>query len=116
MRIELKREGGPAYFPGLARPRSVDLERLPAEQAEALREGVRAARFFEQPPVVGATPRGAADTRRFTLTVEEEGRRHSVQLVEPVEEPRLHALLELVKQAAKALYRAHGGPGGSRGG
>lgn len=105
MRIEIKREGGPAYFPGLARPRAVDLTSLPPEQAEALRHSVQAARFFELPPVVGTLPPGAADARRFTLTVEEEGRRHTVQFIEPVEEPRLHDLLEQVTKAERAQRR-----------
>ncbi|NOJ81390.1 protealysin inhibitor emfourin [Myxococcus xanthus] len=105
MHIEIKREGGPAYFPGLARPREVDLTSLPPEQAEALRQCVQAARFFELPPVVGALPPGAPDARRFTLTVEEGGRRHTVQFIEPVEEPRLHELLEQVTKAERAQRR-----------
>lgn len=105
MRIELKREGGPAYFPGLARPRVVDLTSLPPEQAEALRHSVQTARFFELPPIVGTLAPGAADARRFTLTVEEEGRRHTVQFIEPVEDPRLHDLLEQVTKAERAQRR-----------
>ncbi|QSQ27574.1 hypothetical protein JY651_22840 [Pyxidicoccus parkwayensis] len=102
MRIELKREGGVAFFPGLSRPHSVDLESLPPETAEALQRAVREARFFEQPAVVGTATRGA-DRTRYTVTIEDDGgQRHTVQLVEPVEEPQLRALLELLKQAEKA--------------
>ncbi|NMO13396.1 hypothetical protein HPC49_19020 [Pyxidicoccus fallax] len=101
MRIELKREGGVAFFPGLNRPRGLDLASLPPETAEALQRAVREARFFEQPATVGTAARGA-DRIRYTITVEDDGgRRHSVQLLEPVEEPHLRALLELLKQAEK---------------
>jgi hypothetical protein len=101
MRIQLKREGGLAFFPGLSRPRTVELGDLPPEQAEVIERSVRDVRFFEQPPVVGKASQDGADRTRYTLTIEEGGRQHSVQFLEPVEEPRLRALLELVKQAER---------------
>lgn len=101
VRIQLSQEGGLAAFPGLARPRSVELGELPAEQAEAIEHGLRDARFHELPSVVeGSSPRGA-DQRQYTLTVEEGTRRHSVKLVEPVEDPHLRELLSLVKRATR---------------
>lgn len=103
MRIELKRDGGVAFLPGLNRPRVFNLEELPPAQAEALTRSVHAASFFQQPAVVGAAAKGAADQLRYTLTVEEGGRRHSVQLLEPVKDPHLHALLELLKQTERDL-------------
>jgi hypothetical protein len=114
MRIELKREGGLAFFPGLARPKSLETGALPPETAEAIQRGVRDARFFEQPASVGTAARGSADQTRYTVTIEDEGRRHTVQLLEPVEEPHLRALLELLKKAEKehrASARAHPSPG-----
>ncbi len=102
MHIELKREGGIAFFPGLARPRTIDVEALPPETADAIRRGVQEARFFEQPATVGTASRGAADQTRYTVTIEDGGRRHSVQLLEPVEEPHLRSLLELLQRAEKA--------------
>ncbi|NOK33077.1 hypothetical protein HMI49_07710 [Corallococcus exercitus] len=102
MRIELKREGGIAFFPGLARPRTVDLAALPPATAEALQREVREARFFEQPATVGGAPTAGADRTRYTVTIEDDGgRRHSVQMVEPVKEPHLRSLLELIQKAAR---------------
>ncbi|WP_223636010.1 protealysin inhibitor emfourin [Corallococcus sp. EGB] len=102
MRIELKREGGLAFFPGLARPRSVDLDALPPATAEALQREVREARFFEQPATVGGGPTAGADRTSYTVTIEDDGgRRHSVRLVEPVQEPHLRALLGLLQQAER---------------
>lgn len=106
MRIELKREGGLAAFPGLSKPWTVELQALPAEQAEVIERSVRTARFFEQPPVVGAAAPGAADLTRYTLTIEEGGQRHSVRLIEPVADPHLRDLLALLKQVEGAQRRA----------
>ncbi|MFY2560546.1 protealysin inhibitor emfourin [Corallococcus terminator] len=103
VRIQLSQEGGLAAFPGLARPRSVELGELPAEQAEAIEHGLRDVRFHALPAIVGgggSASRGA-DQRRYTLTVEDGPRRHSVELVEPVEDPRLRELLSLVKRATR---------------
>ncbi|MFY1829446.1 protealysin inhibitor emfourin [Myxococcus fulvus] len=100
-RIALSQEGGLAAFPGLARPRSVELDALPAEEARALEEGLRDTRFHELPRVVGGAGARGADRRRYTLTVEEGTRRHTVELVEPVEDPRLRELLSLVKRATR---------------
>lgn len=110
MRIELKREGGIAFLPGLNRPRTFELRDLPPAQAEAITRSVHAASFFQQPSVVGTASKGAADQTRYTLTVEEGGegeggRRHTVQLLEPVQDPHLHALLEVLKQAERDLRR-----------
>ncbi|NOK07497.1 protealysin inhibitor emfourin [Corallococcus exercitus] len=102
MRIELKRDGGIAFFPGLARPRTVDLAALPPATAEALQREVREARFFEQPATVGGGPTGGADRTRYIVTIEDDGgRRHSVQMVEPVNEPHLRSLLDLIQKAAR---------------
>ncbi|AFE06658.1 hypothetical protein COCOR_05924 [Corallococcus coralloides DSM 2259] len=102
MRIELKREGGVAFFPGLARPRTVDLAALPPATAEALQREVREARFFEQPATVGASPQRGADRTSYSVTIEDDGgRRHSVRLVEPVTEPHLRSLLELIQKAER---------------
>lgn len=105
MRIELKREGGLAFFPGLARPRTVDLTALPPATAEALQREVREARFFEQPATVGGGPTAGADRTSYAVTIEDDGgKRHSVRLVEPVTEPHLRSLLELIQKAAREQH------------
>lgn len=112
MRIEFSREGGLAFFPGLSKPQAVDLGALPPERAEALERAVGAARFFELPPTVGTA--SGADRTSYTLTIQEGERRHTVRFIEPVEEPHLRALLELVKQLEKERRRearAHKPPG-----
>ncbi len=106
MRIEITREGGIAFFPGLSKPRTVDLRELAPEQAESIERCVHAARFFELPSVVGPTSPGGADRTRYTLTIDEDGKRHSVQIVEPVEDPHLRALLDQLREVEKAQRAA----------
>lgn len=111
MRFELKREGGLAFFPGLSKPRPVELRALPSEQAEAVERSVHEARFFERPPVMGAASPGGADRTRYLVTIEEGERRHSVLLTEPVEDPPLRSLLELLKKVDLEQRRAARPPG-----
>ncbi|MCY1031004.1 hypothetical protein OV207_06020 [Corallococcus sp. BB11-1] len=108
MRIEIKREGGLAFIPGLNKPRLLDLAALPPAQADAIARSVHAASFFEQPGRVGTLTKGA-DQTRYTVTIEDGGRRHSVQLVEPVQEPHLRALLDLLKQVERTAARPPAG-------
>lgn len=104
MRIQFKMEGGLAYFPGLSQPVTIDTDRLFEEEARELARLVYAARFFELPGEAGSPQRGGADYRRYTITIEDGGQEHTVQLVDPVTEPHLQALLANVR--AKALRAA----------
>ncbi len=103
MRIQFKMEGGLAYFPGLAKPVTIDSDQLPQEEASELEQRVSAVHFFDLPRTVGAPPRGAADFRQYLITVEDRGRRHSVQLTDPVEDSNLQALLDYLKKKVKTL-------------
>jgi UTP-glucose-1-phosphate uridylyltransferase len=109
MRIEFQMEGGLAYFPGLSTPVVIDSNDLTAEDASEMKRLVEAARFFERPTVIGAPRRGAADYRQYTIIVEEEGRQHTIQLADPVEDPALQELLRFLQTRARALRRAGGG-------
>jgi hypothetical protein len=105
MRVEFKTEGGIARFPGLSRPVVIDSDALSEEEAGELRQLVEAARFFERPSVAGAPPRGAADYRQYTITVEDGGRQHTVRLADPVQDPTLQRLLRFLQVKARALRR-----------
>ncbi|OGO41671.1 MAG: hypothetical protein A2Z04_04300 [Chloroflexi bacterium RBG_16_57_9] len=109
MRIRYVMEGGIAFFPGLSKPVTIDSRKLPEAEARELERRVQAARFFDQPPQPGPIPRGAADYRQYTLTIQEGSRRHTVQLVDPVEDPNLQALLEFVQAQARSQREAKQG-------
>jgi hypothetical protein len=105
MRIEFRTEGGIAHFPGLARPVMIDSDALSEEEAGELKRLLEAARFFEQPMVVGTPRRGAADYRQYTITVEDGGRQHTIQVADPVEDPDLQPLLRFLQTKARSLRR-----------
>ncbi len=97
MRIDYSVSGGLAYFPGLARPRTLDTDALPPEAARALTQAAAAARFFTLPAQVGQSPAGAADLQTHTLTIEEDGKSRTVRIIEPVTDPALQDLLQKVR-------------------
>jgi len=45
MRISIKESGGAAFFPGLAKPRTVELDSLPEPDQQELRQLIEAADF-----------------------------------------------------------------------
>ncbi len=101
MRIEFKQEGGLAHFPGLSEPVTMDTAQMPDEQARELERLVERARFFDLPRQAGAVSRGAADVRRYTLTIEHAGRRHTVELTDLVDDPAVQALLDYLRARAR---------------
>ena len=100
MRIVFTTEGGLAFFPGLSRPAVIDSHDLSAAEAAELERLLDSARFFELPEDSRALHCGAADYRQYTITVENEDRRHTVRLADPVEKPQLQALLDLLRRHA----------------
>ncbi len=97
MRIQFKMEGGIAYFPGLSKPIMIDSDELPKQEADELKRLVNAAHFFDLPAVIGSPPRGAADYRQYTITIEDDRKQHTVRLTDPIEDPNLQALLTYLK-------------------
>ena len=101
MHVQFTTEGGIAYFPGLSKPVTIDSEQLSPAEASELKRLVEATHFFERPAQVGTVPRGAADYQRYTIVVEEGGRKHTVQLTDPVQDPDFQNLLNFLKSQAK---------------
>ena len=100
MQIEFKVSGGVAYFPGLAAPTRIDGNALAPDEQRALKALIEAAGFFKAP---ARTPpkRGAADVQTYQITIEDEGRRHSVALSDPVEDPAMQRLIERLQELAR---------------
>jgi hypothetical protein len=94
--VELKTEGGVAFFPGLARPFVLDTATLTTEETERLTVLVDAARFFERADAE-SPPRRGADAREYVLTIEVTStRRRTLRLREPLA-PDLERLLDFVR-------------------
>jgi hypothetical protein len=103
MQVTFQSEGGIAHFPGLSRPTTMASDQMTAPQAAELRDLVEAAGFFERPAQVGKPAPGAADYRQYTITVDADDRRHTVKLIEPVDDPDLQRLVRFLQEQAKAL-------------
>ncbi len=100
MRIEVRTEGGLAYFPGLSKPVIVDSAQLAPADAAELERRVEDAHFFTLQAKYSEPPRGAADYRRYTITIEDAGRRHSVQYTDLDAAPELDSLRRLATELA----------------
>ena len=98
MRVELRTEGGIAFFPGLNKPIVLNSNDLSKAQAAKLQQLLDSTRFFELPAASRSVPKGAADMRRYTITVEDGRRRRTVRLVDPIEDTQLQALIEFLQE------------------
>jgi hypothetical protein len=101
MRIQFKSEGGFAYFPGLAKPVTIDSDELPEEEIGELQQLLSTTRFFELPQNVGKLTPQAADCKRYKVTVENQDRSHTVQMTDMIDDPDLQKLLAFLKGKAK---------------
>jgi hypothetical protein len=98
MRIELQTEGGMAFFPGLSKPIVLNSNDLSKAQSDQLQKLLVSARFFELPAASRSVPKGAADMRRYTITVEDGRRRRTVRLIDPIEDTQLQKLIEFLQK------------------
>lgn len=103
MRIRFQSDGGLGYFPGLNEPVMIDTTRLAPEEAARIEGLVGGADFFGRPEAAGVPAPGAADLRRYTITVDDDsGRSRTLELTDPVEDTSLHALIDSLQRAGKA--------------
>lgn len=96
MRIEFSREGG---FTGIPLTAEFDTESLSPEDASALQQVIKAADFFELPPVIGKSATGA-DRFQYVITIEAEGKRHTVRTSEETSEA-LQAAIDFLQGLAR---------------
>lgn len=106
MRIDFSVEGGVGAFPGLADPVSIRCDALPAQENAQLRDMVRRAGFFALPAQGGASAPGAADTRAYTIAIDDGGKQHTVKVSEPIADPALRALVSALRERARLARRA----------
>jgi len=99
MRIEMRTEGGVAFFPGLAKPAVIELSALPAAEGESLRALVAAA--LAAPPAA-PPPAGAADYRTTHLAIDDDGVRRELTITDLDDEPALRALLDALRRLKRA--------------
>lgn len=101
MHIHFKAESGVAFIPGLSQEATVESKNLSEQEIQELQKLIVESRFFKLPGNLGTSPAGAADFRQYTVTIEEEGRQHSVQFTDLVDNPALKELFAFLE----ALHR-----------
>jgi hypothetical protein len=97
MQVQLQIDGGFAFMPGLSKPTTIGSETLSSQEIDKLRQLLDAVHFFELPPVINTPKPGAADYRRYTITVDDGSKHHKVQMTDPIQDPNLQALLTFLK-------------------
>lgn len=103
MKITFRSEGGIAYFPGLARPVTLDLGELPDVEARRIKQLIADADFFALKSQDGAGRR--PDVRTFHITVEEGGRAHTASIAEPIGDIRLQELVRVLEMQVRSARR-----------
>jgi hypothetical protein len=102
MRIQFERTGG---FTGMRLATTIDSTTLPSDQAGALQGLVEAAHFFDLPAQIPASAQ-AADQFHYRVTIESEGKRHTVEAGEAAASPALQALLQELTMRARSARGA----------
>lgn len=100
MRVQFQVSGGVGYFPGLAAPRTIDVDALDDADQQSLRQLVAEAQFFSLPSRIAAA-RGAADVQTYHITVEDGARRHSVAVSDPVPLEPLRKLVDALRSLSR---------------
>lgn len=96
MRVHFQISGGIGSFPGLAAPRTIDVDTLSEEDRRRLKQLVDDARFFTLPTRIPA-PRAAADYQTYEITIEDGARRHHVAVSDPVAPAPLQKLIDALR-------------------
>lgn len=100
MRIHFERSGG---FAGMQVRAQVDADSLPPDDAKQLQAMVEAAEFFDLPAKI-ASPASGGDQFQYRLTVESEGRQHTVEVGDASAPESLQPLLRRLTLLARS-YR-----------
>jgi|SRR5579859_4992989 len=96
MRIEFTRSGG---YTGIRLNRTFDTVQLPEEEAHQLDQLVDAANFFNLPEGLQS---GGADKLQYKISIERDGKTHTVQADERAAPPSLAGLIKKLEAAARA--------------
>src|ERR1051325_4314530 len=96
MRVSFEVSGGIAFFPGLAAPRTIDVDSLDRNTRDTLIKLIHDAQFFDRPAQSPAVA-GAADHQTYKITVEDGGRQRTIRVSDPITDPPLQRLIEKIK-------------------
>jgi hypothetical protein len=97
MRMTFERTGG---FAGITMTKVVDTATLPDNEAKQLRHLVDAADFFRLPKTITSRSR-QPDRFRYELTLEDNGKQHTVEVSEQAIPGTLRPLVDWLMAAAR---------------
>ncbi|MBW4673062.1 MAG: hypothetical protein KME52_03155 [Desmonostoc geniculatum HA4340-LM1] len=97
MRISFERTGG---FAGISKKTTVETAELPANEANTLKRLVEAADLFRLPEQI-TSPNPQSDRFQYKLTVEDNGRQHTVTVSEAALPGTLRPLIEWLQNTAQ---------------
>jgi len=97
MIVDLEVSGGFAAIPGLAQTHRIDTATFDPARAEEVESLVRSVDFFALPSRIDTTGRGAADYFTYTIRVESDHGDHTVVATDPVTDPNLMRLIEILR-------------------
>lgn len=100
MRVTVQRTGG---FTAIPLTKTVDVAAMPPNKATQLRQMVEAADFFNLPSTIPSTPQ--PDRFVYQISVEQEGKRHSVTVGETAMPPNMKPLVDLIMKTAYQTER-----------
>ncbi len=97
MRISFQRTGG---FAGITKTTTVDTATLPPHEADVMPRLVAAADLFKLPEQITSS-HPQSDRFQYKLTVEDEGKQHTVTVSESAMPGTLRPLIEWLNQVAQ---------------
>lgn len=98
MRMTFERTGG---FAGITMTKVLDTTTLPENEAKQLRQLIDAADFFRLPNIIPShSPQ--PDRFQYQLTVEDDGKQHSVEVGEQAIPGTLRPLIDWLMMAARS--------------
>jgi hypothetical protein len=96
MHVKIQRTGG---FAGITTTKSLDAANLSAPEIDRLERMIESAHFFELPALIPSTPQ--PDRFEYRITVERNGKKHSVTAAEPALPAELKPLVDWLMGAGK---------------
>jgi hypothetical protein len=96
MQVKIQRTGG---FAGITTTKSIDATNLSAPEIDRLERMIESAHFFELPALIPSKPQ--PDRFEYRITVERNGKKHSVTAAEPALPAELKPLVDWLMGAGK---------------
>jgi hypothetical protein len=90
MLIQFERTGG---FAGMRKAVTLNTESLPQEEGRKLKEMIDVAGFFDLPAKF-PLPKKGADFFQYSITVESEGKKHTIEVSDPAVPATLRPLIQ----------------------